>query len=244
MSTQNSATVKPWIVKSANIEDAATGDSYEVFTFGKTLGRTGKLRIERDKARDSHALLGALARKNAVLPFNEKEATDLVEAAIKSEPRRYRLHVRRLGWRPRFAGFALKRTVIGAPDEIQGLRPPLWVNDQQVGVLKSRGTLEQWRQHVAARVTYSSRLMAVLAAAFAAPLVMVSGLQNFGINIFGRSKAGKTTALMVGGSAIGVGTERDLPNWNCTGNAFLETARGFNDLMLPVNEVGLLAGKR
>ncbi len=57
-------------------------------------------------------------------------------------------------------------------------------------------------------------------------------------------KIGKTTALLVGASAIGIGTERDLPNWNATSNAFLETARGFNDLVLPANEVGLLAGKR
>ena len=86
--------------------------------------------------------------------------------------------------------------------------------------------------------------MLVLAAAFAAPLVRISGLQNSGINIFGRSKVGKTTALLVGASVIGIGTERDLPNWNSTSNAFLETARGFNDLILPANEVGLLAGKR
>jgi hypothetical protein len=86
--------------------------------------------------------------------------------------------------------------------------------------------------------------MLVLAAAFAAPLVRVSGLQNFGINLFGRSKVGKTTALLAGASVIGIGTERDLPNWNSTSNAFLETARGFNDLMLPAYEVGLLAGNR
>ena len=86
--------------------------------------------------------------------------------------------------------------------------------------------------------------MLVLAAAFAAPLVRISGLQNFGINIFGRAKVGKTTALLVGASTIGIGTERGLPNWNTTNNAFLETARGFNDLLVPANEVGLLAGKR
>ena len=120
----------------------------------------------------------------------------------------------------------------------------MWVNDRQVGVLKSKGTLEQWQQHVAGRVVHSTRLMLVLAVAFAAPLVRISGLQNFGVNIFGRSKVGKTTALLVGASAIGIGTERDLPNWNSTNNAFLETARGFADLMVPANEVGLLAGKR
>ena len=244
MPLKNRITTKPWIVKFANVEDASTGDSYEVFAFRKTLGHKGKLRIERDKARDSRTVLAALARKNAVLPHEEDEALKLVEQAIKSEPRHHHLHVRRLGWLPRREGFALKRTVLGARNGVQKLRPPLWVNDRQVGVLKSRGTLEQWQQDVAGRAVHSTRLMLVLAAAFAAPLVRISGLQNFGVNIFGRSKVGKTTALLVGASAIGIGTERDLPNWNSTNNAFLETARGFADLMVPANEVGLLAGKR
>ena len=244
MSSKNRTTAKPWIIKFANVEDAATGDSYEVFTFRKTLGRKGKLRIERDKARDSRTVLAALARKNAVLPHEEDDALKLVEQAIKSEPRRHRLHVRQLGWLPGARGSHSSATVLGARNGVQKLRPPLWVNDRQVGVLKSRGTLEQWQQHVARRAMHSTRLMLVLAAAFAAPLVRISGLQNFGINIFGRSKVGKTTALLVGASAIGIGTERDLPNWNSTNNAFLETARGFNDLMVPANEVGLLAGKR
>jgi hypothetical protein len=244
MSPKNRTTVKPWIIKFANVEDAATGDSFEVFIFRKTLDRKGILRIERDKAREGRTVLAALARKNAVLPHEEDDALKLVEQAIKSEPRRHRLHVRRLGWLPGRKGFALKRKVLGAGGGIQELRPPLWVNDRQVGVLKSKGTLEQWQRHVAQPAMRSTRLVLVLAVAFAAPLVKISGLQNFGINIFGRSKVGKTTALLVGASAIGIGTERDLPNWNSTSNAFLETARGFSDLMVPANEVGLLAACR
>ena len=244
MSSKIDTANKPWVIKHANVEDAATGDSYEVFAFTKTLGRKGKLRIERDKARDGRTVLAALARKNALLPREEADAIKLVETAIKSEPRRHHLYVRRLGWLPGRKGFALKRTILGVPDRAQKLLPPMWLNDRQVGGLGTKGTLEDWQQHVAGCAIYSTRLMLVLATAFAAPLVEVSGLQNFGINIFGRSKVGKTTALLVGASAIGIGTERDLPNWNSTSNAFLETARGFNDLILPVNEVGLLAGKR
>ena len=244
MSSKSATTRKAWIIKSANIEDAATGDSYEVFKFRKTFGRNGYLRIERDKARDNRAVLAALARKNAVLPHEENDAIKLINAAIKSEPRHLRLHVRRLGWLANRKGFALKRSVICARSSGRQLRPPLCVNDRQVGVLESSRTLVQWQQQVAQRATYSTRLMLVLAAAFAAPLVRISGLQNFGINIFGKSKVGKTTALLVGTSVIGIGNERDLPNWNSTNSAFLETGRGFNDLLLPANEVGLLAGKR
>ena len=133
MSSKHSKTLKPWIIKSANVEDAASGDFYEEFAFKKTLGGKGRLRIDRDKARDSHSVLAALARKNAVLPYEDREAVRLIEAAIKSEPRRHRLHVRRLGWMSGRKCFALKREILGVQDGIRTLRPPLWVNDRQVG---------------------------------------------------------------------------------------------------------------
>ncbi len=63
MSSGPNRAAEPWIIKFANVEDASTGDCYEVFAFRKTLGRKGKLRIERDKARDSRAVLAALAGK-------------------------------------------------------------------------------------------------------------------------------------------------------------------------------------
>ena len=50
MSSKHSKTLKPWIIKSANVEDAASGNSYEEFAFKKTLGGKGRLRIDRDKA--------------------------------------------------------------------------------------------------------------------------------------------------------------------------------------------------
>jgi hypothetical protein len=75
-------------------------------------------------------------------------------------------------------------------------------------------------------------------------LLKVSGLQSFGINLFGISKAGKTTALLAGASFAGIGSESGLPNHRATPAAKLELARIFNDQMLPLNEVGLLAGKK
>ncbi len=78
MKQDNSITVKPWVRKYANVEDATTGDSFEVFVFRKTLGRKGKLRIERDKAREHRLVMAALAKKNAVLPFEDSEAIKLI----------------------------------------------------------------------------------------------------------------------------------------------------------------------
>ncbi|MGC2224272.1 MAG: DUF927 domain-containing protein [Methylocella sp.] len=54
------------------------------------------------------------------------------------------------------------------------------------------------------------------------------------------SKAGKTTTLLAGASVIGLGREADLPNWGATAAAKGESARMFNDMLFPLNEVGLL----
>jgi putative DNA primase/helicase len=86
--------------------------------------------------------------------------------------------------------------------------------------------------------------MLAISAAFAAPLLQSTGLQSFGLNLFGPSKAGKTTALLAATSVIGIGNEADLPNWNATSASQQETARLFRDSLLAANEVGLLAGRR
>lgn len=69
-------------------------------------------------------------------------------------------------------------------------------------------------------------------------------MSSFGINLFGISKARKTTALLAGSSFAGIGEEADLPNHQATKAAKMELARIFNDQMLPLNEVGLLDGAK
>lgn len=86
--------------------------------------------------------------------------------------------------------------------------------------------------------------MLTVSAAFAAPLVRIMGLQPFGINLFGESEVGKTTALLAATSIIGIGRESMLTNWNASAASFGESAKVFNDSILAANEVGLLAGRR
>jgi putative DNA primase/helicase len=99
-------------------------------------------------------------------------------------------------------------------------------------------------KEVARRCSYSDSAMLAVSASFAAPLLEWTGLQSFGINLFGRSKVGKTAELLAAASLIGIGRESQLPNFAATPAATAELARVFNDLMLPANEVGLLAGKK
>jgi len=48
----------------------------------------------------------------------------------------------------------------------------------------------------------------------------------------------------VGTSVFGIGREQDLANWSATTAAAFETARAFNDAMMPINETGLIQRTR
>jgi hypothetical protein len=76
----------------------------------------------------------------------------------------------------------------------------------------------------------------------AAPLLDFAGLNSFGILVHGPGKTGKSTMLLVAGSVIGFATERDLPNFRSTDAALGEMPASFNDMLLPMNELGLLKG--
>ncbi len=110
--------------------------------------------------------------------------------------------------------------------------------------LREAGTWERWRDTVGKLSLRSNAAMLAICAAFAAPLLHFTARQSFGLNLFGRAKAGKTSALLAGASVIGLGREGDLPNWGATAAAKGESARMFNDMLFPLNEVGLLGGSK
>ena len=234
------------VLKLGMVEDEATGDVYTEFAFLKPLNRRGTVLVENDKAREPAALTRTLLQKGADLPLDRELAASLVRDAIAAPPARHRLHASHLGWRRGGKAFVLPRpaAVIGASGQQLEVQPPAWLNDRQDASFAVRGTLPEWVAEVAEPARHSDLIQTVIAAAFGAVLLPWSGLQNFGLNLFGGSKSGKTTALLCGTSVGGIGRERDLPNWNATTGGFLETARWFNDRLLPANEVGALAGKR
>jgi putative DNA primase/helicase len=234
----------PRVVKLANVEDEATGNAYEEFEFTKVRKRTGKISIPRNEARDPAKVRDLLIAKNADLPFDKDESEKIVARATKMEPQRYLTCAAQIGLRKIGRAFVLPDRVVTEPGWKTRLLPPLWVNDRQLVRLGRRGKLKGWKKSVAKPAQFSTRLMLTISAAFAAPLVSQVSLQPFGLNIYGRSKVGKTTAFLAGTSVIGIGRESELPNWNRTEAASLEAARVLNNLLLGVNEVGLIAGKR
>ena len=234
----------PHVTKLRNVEDETTGDAYIAFKFPKTCHRTAVVYVPREKADDVDSLLSTLKQKNASLPTDPQKAKLIIARAIKASPQRHSLRVKHVGWQPGRKTFVLGRTVIGFSGGEQRIERPLWIDDHSARLLKPHGTLAGWQHQVAKKAVYSSVLRLAILAPLAAPLVRVVGLQNFALNIFGPAKAGKTTALLAATSFYGIGSEPRLPNWNSTAAAFMEEARGYNDLVLPGNEVGLIEGKK
>ena len=74
------------------------------------------------------------------------------------------------------------------------------------GPYKSRGTLAEWREGVAALAASHAIPTLTISAAFAGPLLYLAGLEGGGLNLFGQSSRGKTTCLHAAASVWGRGT--------------------------------------
>jgi len=107
------------------------------------------------------------------------------------------------------------------------------------------GTLEQWQATIGAWAQGNSRLMLAICGALAAPLAHLAGQESGGFNFVGQSSTGKTTALVVGGSAWGKGTSSGgyVQNWRATANGLEGMAELHNDALLCLDEIGQASGR-
>jgi putative DNA primase/helicase len=98
-----------------------------------------------------------------------------------------------------------------------------------------RGTLQSWKDNVAARCGGNSRLILGLGVSFAAPLLPLVGIESGGFHLLGGTSQGKTIILDVAASVTGLKT---VPRWLTTSNGLESTATAFNHLCLPLDEIG------
>ena len=124
----------------------------------------------------------------------------------------------RIGWHGR--AFVLPRETIQQP-ATEGEEPPERIVYQTDGSSENpfrvRGTLEAWKQRVAAPCVGNSRLLFAVSCAFAGPLMRPAGLDSGGFHLRGDSSCGKTTALRVAASVYGA--PGYLQRWRATDNA-------------------------
>jgi uncharacterized protein (DUF927 family) len=103
---------------------------------------------------------------------------------------------------------------------------------------RKSGTIEGWKKHVAGYAIGNSRLGLAMSTAFAAPLLYPTGSESGGFHFRGGSSTGKTTALIVAGSAWGGGGIRGfIRTWRATSNGLEGIAALHCDALLCLDEM-------
>jgi len=102
-------------------------------------------------------------------------------------------------------------------------------------IIMQKGTVQNWIDNVGRYCVGNSRLTFAVSIGFAAPLLYIVAAENFGVNLFGSSSTGKTTALKVACSLWG---GRDyMLRWRATGNGLEGVATAHNDLFMALDEL-------
>ncbi|MFL1811201.1 MULTISPECIES: DUF927 domain-containing protein [Enterobacterales] len=138
--------------------------------------------------------------------------------------------VERTGWYREV--FVTPSWISGRCDEpYQYLSPRITPNFQQ------QGSLEDWQQEVGRFCRGNPYLIFSIGCALAAPLLKPAGLENGGIHIVSNSADGKTATIQVCASVCGA--PDFMKSWIGTANGIAAVASEHNDLVLPLDEIGM-----
>jgi putative DNA primase/helicase len=100
---------------------------------------------------------------------------------------------------------------------------------------KQKGTLAAWQDYISKPCAGNSRLVFAISAAFASPLLEVTGMESGGVHFRGNSSTGKTTALRVASSVWG-GLDY-MQRWRATDNGLESLAAQHSDCLLVLDEL-------
>lgn len=136
--------------------------------------------------------------------------------------------VPRIGWHKN--AYVMPDAAYGVPDNTVVLQGTRYMDTFRTG-----GNLDAWRE-IPSLCAGNSRFVFALCAAFAGPLLRLSGVEGGGFSFEGDTSSGKTTALQVAASVWG-GPEH-VRSWRITDNALESVAVLHNDNVLILDEVG------
>ncbi|MFO1430526.1 MAG: DUF927 domain-containing protein [Candidatus Competibacteraceae bacterium] len=162
-----------------------------------------------------------------------RKARELLTTYIQTARPENTYHcVERTGW---------YRGAFVLPDEVIGTAGTERVLFQTDGPTRSTyeqaGTLEEWKQAIAALCIGNSRLIVAVSTAFASMLLEITRKENGGLHIRGASSIGKTITLRVAASVFGHGRDF-VENWRATDNGLEAVAASHNDTLLVLDELG------
>ena len=233
----------PHVKLVAIAEDEATGEFIAVIDFRDVDGQIRRIEQPKSNLRKIEQLREALDNGGACLFADDKKNRhaigNLSRSADKAERWKYAPFV---GWYDGHRAFVLPDRVIGRARGNALVLPPRHRKDQQRFDLICKGSHRDWVRSVAEPARYSSCMVLGICMAHAAPLLDFLDFHSFGILLADQSKSAKSTGLVVVGSVIGITGEEELPNFRTTDTALGELPAAFNDMVMPINELGLLKG--
>lgn len=104
--------------------------------------------------------------------------------------------------------------------------------------------MKDWQEQIGLLCKGNSLLVLVTAMALAGPLLRPCDCEGIGLNIFGPSSSGKTTAALVAGSVCGGGGRNGyVRSWRSTDNALEAIAAMHNDGLLILDEISQAPSK-
>ncbi len=181
-------------------------------------------------AGDGADLRRELLRMGLVITSNRAARVRLEDYIAQASPGRRARCVSRTGWHAGVYVFP-HRTLGGTAERV------IYQAESLRGThFGEAGTLDQWREHVAALCVGNSRLLFACSTAFAALLIGPAGEESGGLHLRGGSSTGKSTALRAAASVFG-GREY-VETWRATDNALEGTAAGHTDALLILDELG------
>jgi putative DNA primase/helicase len=169
--------------------------------------------------------------------------TQLRKYIVAVNPAKRILNVSRPGWHKIKEG-GQSKPVFALPDQVIGTGSDLEVILQEATYNPSArvttGTLEEWKQNVAASCVGNDHLLFAVSIPFAAPTLELLGKPSGGFHLHGLSSSGKSTALKVAASVWGY----PVLTWRTTDNALEDTAERHNDVLLPLDELSQVDAKK
>lgn len=169
-----------------------------------------------------------------------EKAQALVVAFLKgSEPTRIVTLVDQLGWTSdRYEAFALgDGRMIGKADVRL---------DRETGsiaaAMRAEGSLEAWRESVAAACVGNPLMVFAVSLAFAGPLLAPLGRGGGGFHLRGQSSRGKTTLLGVAASVWGA--PAFVHTWRATDNGLEGVAAACSSILLTLDEMGQVDARK
>ncbi|OOF38203.1 DNA primase [Rodentibacter mrazii] len=148
--------------------------------------------------------------------------------------------VNETGWQADFNAYILPNgEVLGKPNQ------PVYFNNKSATTAgyQAKGTLSDWQKEIGQYLKGNHSMMLGVACSLAAPLIGLIGAESFGVHLFGKSSAGKTTIANIASSIYG---EPDLIrlSWNGTSLGLINEAAARNDGFIPLDEIGQGASKK